>query len=289
MPPPYKRIGQQRTKLLQDAEKQLEQLLTKQQQTFLKRVVARMSRELSIKGGIIQNANYQDILETDYFQKAWEREFGGPVGKFLTDSLKRSLGLNKQYFETQYGGPQAKLATDIIQRQFAIVTTNFVNSYKQSTDVAVAVRRMVLSAIQRGISFADFQAEAKTLIEGNADKLGITENYTLYKTRVQDTFAEYDRAVQDRYAQRLNLNYCIYQGGEVDETRDFCAQRNSKVYTRDEVLEWQNEEWQGKKTDHRILLDCGGYNCRHVYNWISREVAVQLRPGIPFSKFDIPQ
>ena len=289
MPPPYKRIGQQRTKLLQDAEKQLEQLLTKQQQTFLKRIVARMSRELSIKGGIIQNANYQNILETDYFQNAWEREFGRPVGSLLSDSLKRSMGLNKQYFESQYGGRHAKLATEIIQRQFSIVTSQFVNSYKQSTDVAVAVRKMVLSAIQRGISFADFQAEAKTLIEGDADRLGVAENYTLYKTRVQDSFAEYDRAVQDRYADRLNLNYCIYQGGEIETTREFCDERNGKVYTRDEVLEWQNEDWQGKKTDHRILLDCGGYNCRHVYNWISREVAVQLRPGIPLSKFDIPQ
>ena len=289
MPPPYKRIGKQRAKLLQDAEKQLEKLLTEKQRVFLKRIVARMSRELSIKNGIIQNANYQNILESNYFQNAWEREFGRPVGELLTENLKRSLGLNKQYFSSQYGGASTTLASDIIQREFGVITSSFVNSYKQSTDVAKAVKGMVLSAIQRGISFADFQAESKSLIEGDADRLGVAENYTLYKTRVQDSFAEYDRAVQDKYAQRLNLNYCIYQGGEIDTTREFCDQRNGKVYTRDEVLSWQNEQWQGKKTDHRILLDCGGYNCRHVYNWISREVAIQLRPGIPFSKFDIQQ
>ena len=289
MPPPFKRIGKQRAKLHQDSEKQLEKLLSKQQQTFLKRIVARMSRELSIRNGIIQNANYEKILESDYFQNAWQREFGKPVGDLLTESLKRSLGLNKQYFETQYASNAATLTTEIVQREFGIVSSAFINSYKQSTEVAQTVKRLVLGAIQRGISFAEFEAEAKTLIEGDAQKLGIAENYTLYKTRVQDSFAEYDRAVQDSYAKRLNLNYCIYQGGEIETTREFCDERNGKVFTRDEVLSWQNLEWQGKKTDHRIMLDCGGYNCRHVYNWISREVAEQLRPGIPVSKFDIPQ
>ena len=93
--------------------------------------------------------------------------------------------------------------------------------------------------------------------------------------------------MSNEYANQLQLNYFIYQGGEIKTTRAFCEERNGNVYTREEGASWNSLQWEGQKEGNNIFIDGGGYNCRHYLDWISYELAKQLRPNIERSTYDL--
>src|SRR5690606_21753943 len=47
-----------------------------------------------------------------------------------------------------------------------------------------------------------------------------------------------DRETNSNFATDLQLNHAIYQGGLIKTSRDFCEERNNKVFTRDEILKF---------------------------------------------------
>jgi hypothetical protein len=110
----------------------------------------------------------------------------------------------------------------------------------------------------------------------------------------------YDAAYNSTLAQEFDMNYFIYQGGLIKDSRDFCAAHNNKVFSREEAADWVNwvpsmgdypagYEIKQKDTSHPSymdypgytpLVDRGGYNCRHMLGWISDELAFDLRPDL---------
>ena len=84
----------------------------------------------------------------------------------------------------------------------------------------------------------------------------------------------------------LNLNYAIYAGGKIKTTREFCLSRSGKVYNRETIEGWNSQEWQGKIEGGDVLIDAGGYNCRHDYDWISYELAKRINKDIQKSTYD---
>lgn len=90
-----------------------------------------------------------------------------------------------------------------------------------------------------------------------------------------DFYQELDRRAAYEYAKQVGLNYALYAGTLVEDSRLFCAQRVNKIYTEQEIEGWNDLDWQGKRPgDVRAVL--GGYNCRHTLNWISAEFAQLL-------------
>jgi len=282
---PYKTILRERARLMRRAEKELFNLVSNQQKTLLRRVISRMRNALSIRGGVIQQrADYDDILRSSYFQTIYEQLFGKPVSRLFEQKLEELFGLNAQYFQRYFEGA-ADIAS-IVEGKFTQVSSDFLRAYRQNQTVGQEIKRIVLSAIQKGVGFDELKKDLTFAILGAPDRYGIAENYIFFRTRLQDTFAEYDRSVQNEYAQRLSLNYAIYAGGEIETTRTFCEDRNNEVFKREEMLAWNNQNWDGKIEGSNVLLTLGGYNCRHFLNWISYELAERLRPGIGRSIFD---
>jgi hypothetical protein len=94
-----------------------------------------------------------------------------------------------------------------------------------------------------------------------------------YNRFTRDLFFQFDRAVALAYADELGLTHAIYAGTIKDTTRDFCEARNNKVYTRAEIANWNNQDWKGKDKRVPVEVSCGGYNCRHTYNYIDEALA----------------
>ena len=46
---------------------------------------------------------------------------------------------------------------------------------------------------------------------------------------------QYDAAYNSKLADEFDMNYFVYQGGLIDDSRDFCAAHNNKVWTREEA------------------------------------------------------
>jgi hypothetical protein len=81
-----------------------------------------------------------------------------------------------------------------------------------------------------------------------------------------DSMAIADRAYSSQVADEMDIEFYRYTGGEIDDTREFCAVRNGNYYHRIEIEEWADEEWAGKHrstTSGSIFTLLGGYNCKH--------------------------
>lgn len=104
---------------------------------------------------------------------------------------------------------------------------------------------------------------------------------------VLDTYNQFDRATSDAYAVKLDLKDFIYQGGLVEDSRDFCIEHDGKVFTRQEAeTKWPRdpklprttkERKTGVLIDYIPLVDMGRWHCRHRPRYISAEYADRLR------------
>lgn len=104
-----------------------------------------------------------------------------------------------------------------------------------------------------------------------------------------DSFQQYDRQLQKGIAEDLGLNYAIYQGGLIKTSREFCIERNDRIFHKDEIAlfgtpndkyegysDKSKGEFSGKSKPYNPFIDAGGINCRHAYDWISDELAEVL-------------
>lgn len=83
---------------------------------------------------------------------------------------------------------------------------------------------------------------------------------TLYDTSV----SIYGRQVEGAAAGDEPETVFAYMGPVDAKTRDFCLERVGKVFTRAEIDEMDNEQIAN------VFLTGGGYNCRHVWQEVSR-------------------
>ncbi len=93
--------------------------------------------------------------------------------------------------------------------------------------------------------------------------------------------------------------YFMYVGNRKRDSRCFCvggadyrgrgknkrvvrrhADKRGKVFTLEEIMLWQNQQWNGKSTPYNPFKDVGGYNCGHKLLPVSEEIARSRRPDL---------
>ena len=102
----------------------------------------------------------------------------------------------------------------------------------------------------------------RQLSEEIAKILNIAEarTQTLYDTAV----SIYGRQVEAEQAGDDPSTTFVYMGPVDAKTRDFCLRHVGKVYTRAEIDQLDNGQLSN------VFLAGGGYNCRHVFQEISK-------------------
>jgi hypothetical protein len=99
------------------------------------------------------------------------------------------------------------------------------------------------------------------------------------KTTATTAQAVSDRSYSVVVAEKLDIQFFRYAGGEIPTTRPFCQHREGEVFHRDEIAAWgsgqnagglndiKNGTWAGEieGTDSKsIFTFLGGWNCRHL-------------------------
>ena len=230
-------------------------------------------------------------------------EFENDVTKVMANVISGYSGigqLSQQYFG-QFNLKlfnKAKQITDAKMRNIIGIDEKgkakpggWIDSFIKDKTMATKVKQAVLSAVTAGSSLKDTNKTLNTLIQGSDQSEGIVQAH--FRTNVYDTFSRFDRINNDVFAAELDLNYGIYAGGLVEHSRPFCQERNGKVFTREEIKAFgtprdkfggytnkSKGEFAGKNKDYIPERDLGGYNCGHTVNWITYELAVQLRPDL---------
>ncbi len=129
------------------------------------------------------------------------------------------------------------------------------------------------AAVTTGQSFTDTLSQLRFIIEGDDTVDGRLISHV--KRVAYDSFAISDRAYTNTIATDLGLDWYLYSGGKVKETRCFCDERKRKYFHKNEIKAWgegkdlgpcgQDGGWQGRNanTDSAtIFFYVGGFNCK---------------------------
>jgi hypothetical protein len=105
----------------------------------------------------------------------------------------------------------------------------------------------------------------RKFIEGTDTEKAFLERYIKQTTNdsVMTFNAEYIQTIADD----LDVEYYLYKGTIIADTRPFCEARSGRFFTKAEVEKWPNlKGWQGRMAgtnSSTIFIYRGGYNCRH--------------------------
>lgn len=184
----------------------------------------------------ISEFDQQALLTDDFFTKQFD-EFDSP-SSFSKAALDKA---KKMSFELMAGTP-----------------TITVNLYQP-------IEQLLVNAVSSGDSYTKTVKDIRRIITGDRKVDGKLYKYA--KQVAYDSFAVADRAYTNQIAEDIQIEWYVYRGGLVEDSRAFCKARNGKYYHRKEVESWGDlGQWDGKipATDRRtIFIYAGGFHCYH--------------------------
>ena len=230
-----------------------------------------------------KNANLKKANKAGGLKRFIKKVVNVSMFDYYDQQFKKLTNKTVDYF-TPFNPTEA--AKKRILNRGETITDGFINDLFDNNQVANEIQKTIKKGIISGQNVTQLKSVLTEQIKGKEDKFGLLENY--HYRNGTDELQKYTRELDQQFSEAAELNYAIYAGGEIKTTRDFCDQRNGKVFNRETVLSWNTTpaNWSGRKEDNNILVDLGGYNCRHNLDWISYELAKRIDPNIEKSKYD---
>ena len=229
------------------------------------------------------NANLKKANKAGGLKRFIKKVVNVSMFDYYDQQFKKLTNKTVDYF-TPFNPTEA--AKKRILNRGETITDGFIDDLFDNNQVANEIQKTIKKGIISGQNVTQLKSVLTEQIKGKEDKFGLLENY--HYRNGTDELQKYTRELDQQFSEAAQLNYAIYAGGEIKTTRDFCDQRNGKVFNRETVLSWNTTpaNWSGRKEDNNILVDLGGYNCRHNLDWISYELAKRINPNIEKSKYD---
>lgn len=252
--------------------------------------------------GVIRNnqRNLTTAASLTKIGKRFQREIVNPfLHQVATNLFTKLHEVNARYFNSVVNKSTkaaSKVAKDRLKITFGygkkkLIAGSPILEGGQLDNIWQKIRTDAVNAVSGEVSLKDFRSRIGRYIEGSGSKAGEVERH--FHRVTGDIYNQYERKQSSLMATELGLNYFFYQGGLIRSSRDFCEERNGKVFSRDELKlfgtpqdkygGYTNKsagEFQGKSTPYNPETDLGGYNCRHRKDWISDEVAFRIRPEL---------
>lgn len=247
-----------------------QQALFEQMQLLLNRL------DLNTDGTIKQSqANRLILAKTDeYFNRAFNQSgYYESLGGFVDEVLSITAA-SEAYFTTildTFSIDAQYLKS--LQRQ----TISQLESLLANEGLELMVKQPILNILNQNINtgakFTDLQAQIREFTLGNGELQGKLRSYAGQIT--YDSLYNYARALQEAISNNTDLQFIVYSGGLVADSRDFCIERAGNYYHYKEVESWAGEDWAGKRpgtTESTIFIYAGGYRCEHQIIYVSELV-----------------
>lgn len=268
--------------------------------------------ELDVIDDIIQDTpkNYRLLASLDKVYQAFTLEQAKTLLPQLTTGMNSVAEMSNKYFLAIASESMMKRfdkvaedAKDITDMRFGIKGDKFVRGNIIEDLISefggTEVKQIMAKAISANMDKREFLKQMRGFVTGTDEKPGISERK--WKQFAFDVYQQHDAAYNKKVAEEFDLQYFIYQGGLIDDSRDFCAAHNNKVWTTEETKEWKTwtpadgeypPNWKIKAKNLYVvpsymsypgydpLIDRGGYNCRHKIGYIPKELAFKLRPDL---------
>lgn len=281
-----KRFETRLSELLETLEKRVQGV----QRSLTRRFLEAVADMFDFEGGKLKKTtkNIAALRKLERLFDKFERDVIRDELALFAAELLEVGGLTVEYYEAT--NPEAKAAAIRnslsllrsvigIDESGALVEGGYLDRLGKTAEVRERLRQYVVQSIVTKSSLTDFQRGFRQLVEGTSDTEGALVGY--WRQYAYDTYNQAHEVVNSSMADELELEYFIYQGSIIPTSRAFCVKKSGKVFSRSEALKWKNDpDLIDKKTaaSYNPFIERGRYNCRHWLNWISREVAEQLRP-----------
>jgi hypothetical protein len=302
----------------------LEKTVIKLQVDLYDKMLSGIYSELDIKNGKILDTthNYQILADIDVVYK----NFTSVSSKLISYQIASVTGglilKGKSYFKLILNENLSNRFDKIVEatankmnariglKNGEMVKGGFIESLLKDQTLATQIKNYVSKAVTGQIDSKDFIKGLSDLITGvpkevlkegvkTLEKTGALEKQ--YQRYAYDLYQQYDRVYNNSLADEFGMNYFLYQGGLIEDSRDFCVAHNNKVWTREEAAEWDTwkpymgtypEGYEIKQKNiydipsylsiagYQPLVDFGGPRCRHGIGWIPDELAFELRPEL---------
>jgi len=234
-----------------------------------------------------------------------------PNSKEMAENLRKLAKLNANLSKMLMdSGYQDKVSEYISlfkgsQEAIDLYYTTIISSYKPSKELFQSILESNLSTTTESLLNSGIDANytegikkiLRDVVTGNGDYALLKKNLKEYilgneeiKPRLKsyagqvasDAVRQFQRNYFNAVSEDLGLQHYFYRGTAIRDTREFCQQRHGHYYTKEEVQNWANSNWQGKAkgTDSvTIFTYVGGYSCRHTLLPVSKTIYDAKKKG----------
>lgn len=253
------------------------------------------------KGVIVANKdNLQMMVQLDKVLTKFENTIQLSQMKTFVENAQHMLTLNDKYFslyETngrKFSSLRSGVKDNMLRRiginsnNQTFVKDGFIDNYIKSQKIRVDLKKTVYNFVTGGRPINDLIDTLNVKVQGSNNASGIVEKQI--RDYVYDKYTQFDRATNTAFANRLDLRAFLYAGGLIETSREFCIQKNNRVFTTEEANTlWPNdknlprtkaEKESGVLEDYNPLDDCGRWKCRHLPRYISNQEAIRQRPNL---------
>lgn len=281
-------IDKKRFDFIGKVEKRALKIFERVENEFIRVILEEFENILIFKDGKIVNStkNLVNLHKLGFFQDNFRKQKVTPVIGWIAKQLITLTKINTTYFKKDFNvrdiskkiEQQSLLELGVKQgTKPKILKGSLLDQFSRFESPYLVVRNAANFAISQQMDLKSF----KTLIRKEIKKegqFGRIKHH--FYTIANDVFSRHDRNVQEKYASSLGLKVFIYTGGLINTSRDFCEERNRKVFTIEEAQKWKDLKWDGKNANYDPLKDMGGHNCRHFPSFISKKEAIRRRPDL---------
>jgi hypothetical protein len=288
MPDKILTLAGDRTQLIDRIIQELGKQVESSQAGLLKLVVEDFLDQLDQENGVITNSlkNKRLLGLLDQVFTEYNKTYGLEVVKQIFDGVQQIIDFNSAYFEViakpAQLAPIKKEVITLVQAWLGVddngkATPNgYLDTLVKDPSIKNQVRNIAMGAVIGESGYFETKKAVATFVTGQGENAGALSSYT--RNFVYDMYSQLDRANGLVYADKLGLEYAIYEGGLIKTSRPFCRERNGKVFTREEIMAFDPPK--AKPPGYNPLTDLGGYGCRHHLNWITKILAFALRPDL---------
>lgn len=162
---------------------------------------------------------------------------------------------------------KAILETNIATTKDALLGAGIRNNF------GTAIQEVLKDNIAGIGTRSELNKTLRAFIEGTDTEKAFLNRYIKQTTNdaVMTFNAEYIQTIADD----LDVEYYLYAGTIIEDTRSFCQARTGRYFTKEEVEKWASlKGWQGRMAgtnSSTIFIYRGGYNCRHQLWPVSQE------------------
>lgn len=296
---------------LESVRNRFERSAIRLQGKLLDNVITELIDQLDVTDGVLQDTanNYRVIAQ---IEKVYEQFYALTLNTLVPEVNKALKGLkdiNDRFFELSLSEAlprrfekvleSAKKLTDLRLGMSGgkSVRGGFLESMLKDPSLT-EVKQLVSRAVTGGMSMRELVKALTDKITGAEGKTGSLERQ--YQRFAYDVYQQYDRAYTSKLADEFNMEYFIYQGGLVVDSRDFCVAHNGKLFKVSDTEQWRTwsvnkardngefpegyepkqkaEQWNDTPgymnyPGYDPMTDFGGYNCRHFAGFITKELA----------------